>query len=122
MTMKPRSLSASTITGTNVENLQGENIGKIYDLMIDLQTGEVLYAVLSHGGFLGMGNDYFAVPVQALIASDRDEELFKLDIDKEILENAPGFDKDHWPEEPAADFTNTVYKHYGYERPRIPQM
>lgn len=120
--MKPRSLSASTITGTNVENLQGDSIGKIHDLMIDLETGEVLYAVLSHGGFLGIGNDFFAVPIQALVVSDRDEDLFKLDVDKEILETAPGFDKDHWPEEPATEFTNTVYKHYGYERHRMPHM
>lgn len=114
--MKPRALSSSTITGTNVENLKGDSIGEIYDLMIDLETGEVLYAVLSHGGFLGMGNDYFAVPMQALQFSDRDEDLIKIDIDKEVLENAPGFDKDNWPASPATDFTNTVYDHYGYER------
>ena len=120
--MKVQSLSASTISGTNVENLQGEDVGSIYDLMIDLERGEVLYAVLSHGGFLGMGNDYFAVPMQALTFSDRDENLIKIDVDKKVLENAPGFNKDNWPEHPSTDFTNSVYEHYGFERPQTPRM
>jgi len=120
--MKPQSLSASTITGTSVQNLQGDDVGSIYDLMIDLERGEVLYAVLSHGGFLGMGTDYFAVPMQALIFSDRDEDLIKVDIDKTILENAPGFNKDNWPEHPSTDFTNSVYEHYGFDRPQTPRM
>ena len=120
--MKPRSLSASSITGTNVQNLKGEDVGSIYDLMIDLERGEVLYAVLSHGGFLGMGNDYFAVPMQALTFSERDDDIIKIDVDKEVLENAPGFNKDDWPEHPSTDFTNSVYKHYGFERPGTPKM
>lgn len=114
--MKPRTLSASTITGTNVENLQGDNIGQIHDLMIDLERGEISYAVLSHGGFLGIGKDYFAVPLQALKFSDRDENLIKIDVDKEILENAPGFNKDNWPSHSSTDFTDSVHKHYGFER------
>ena len=114
--MNPMTLSASTLTGTNVENLQGESIGEIYDLMLDLERGEVLYAVLSHGGFLGMGNDYFAIPMQALSVSERDEDLLKVDVDKEILENAPGFDKDSWPAHSNTEFTNSVYQHYGFER------
>lgn len=120
--MKPISLSASTITGTSVENLQGDNIGDIYDLMIDLERGEILYAVLSHGGFLGMGNDYFAIPMQALMFSDRDEDLIKVDVDKQILENAPGFNKDDWPAHSNTEFTNSVYSHYGIERPQTLRM
>lgn len=114
--MKQHTLSTNTITGTSVENLQGDNIGEIYDLMIDLETGEVLYAVLSHGGFLGVGNDYFAIPLQALKFSDREENLIKVDIDKKVLEQAPGFNKDDWPTHASTDFTDSVYKHYDYER------
>ena len=114
--MKTHALSSSSITGTKVENLQGEKIGTIKDLMIDIQSGEVLYAVLSHGGFLGMGDDYFAIPMQAFIPSEKEKELFKLDVDEETLENAPGFNKDNWPGTHSTEFTDSVYNHYGYER------
>lgn len=114
--MKPRVLSSSTITGTKVENLKGNKIGNVKDLMIDLETGEVAYAVLSHGGFLGIGDDYFAVPLQAFKFSERDEKVIKLDIDEKILENAPGFNKDNWPSHSSSEFTDSVYRHYGYER------
>ena len=115
--MKNRILSASTISGTNVKNKKRENIGKIQDLMIDLETGDVVYAVLSFGGFLGIGDKYFAVPVEALnfTIKDSNREIM-LDISKERLENAPGFDKDHWPMEASPDFIQSVYDHYGYTR------
>lgn len=114
--MKPHTLSSSTLTGTKVQNLNGDKLGTIKDFMIDLETGQILYAVLSHGGFLGMGDDYFAVPMQAFKFSEKDGKVIKLDADEDTLENAPGFDKDNWPSTSSNDFTNRVYKHYGYER------
>lgn len=114
--MKPRTLSATTLTGTNVQNLQGEDIGHIKDLMIDLESGQVLYAVLSFGGFMGIGDDYFAIPMEALVFSEKEEDLIKIDIDEETLENAPGFDKDNWPRHSDDQFVNSVYDYYGYER------
>jgi len=65
--------------------------------MIDIPAGKVAYAVLSFGGFLGMGNKLFAVPWSAL-KLDEDKKHFILDVDKKKLENAPGFDKDNWPD------------------------
>lgn len=121
--MKPRTLSATTLTGTKVQNLKGENIGNIQDLMIDLETGQILYAVLSFGGFLGMGDDYFALPLEALIFSEKEEELIKIDIDKETLKDAPGFDKDNWPLQPTDEFLHSVYDYYGYEhKPSAPKF
>ncbi len=114
--MKPSVLSSSTLTGTKVENMHGDKLGSIHDLMIDLQTGEVLYAVLSHGGFLGIGDDYFAVPMQAFVFSEKNEKVIKLDVDEDVLNNAPGFNKNNWPSSSSSDFTDTVYSHYGYER------
>lgn len=114
--MKPITLSTSTLTGTKVENIRGDKLGSIKDLMIDLQSGEVLYAVLSHGGFLGIGTDYFAVPMQAFKFSKDDSKTIKLDVDDDVLDNAPGFDKDSWPSTSSTDFTDTVYEHYGYDR------
>lgn len=112
--MKNRILSASTINGTKVKNLADENIGEIQDLMINLETGNVEYAVLSFGGFLGIGDKYFAVPVEALQFSTRDREI-TLDVDKETLKNAPGFDKNDWPKEASFEFVQSMYNHYGYK-------
>jgi sporulation protein YlmC with PRC-barrel domain len=90
-------LSASTLAGDSVRNVAGENLGKIDEIMIDIPTGRVAYAVLSFGGFLGMGDKLFAVPWSALKV-DEDEKSFILNVDKRTLEQAPGFSKDHWPD------------------------
>lgn len=113
--MKSNVLPASDLLGFDVQNLQGKNIGKIQDLMFDVETGRVLYAVLSFGGFMGIGDDYFAIPLEAFILSDAEEDLVKIDINKEILKNAPGFDKDNWPTHADYEFVNTVYDYYGYD-------
>ncbi len=112
--MKNRILSASTINGTKVKNLADENIGEIEDLMINPENGRVEYAVLSFGGFLGIGDKYFAIPVEALKFSTKDKKI-TLDIDKETLKNAPGFDKNNWPQQASPEFLRSMYDHYGYE-------
>lgn len=115
--MNSRILSASTITGQNVYNLQDENIGDIKDLMIDLNNSEIAYAVISFGGFMGIGNKLFAMPLKAFQFSDHDKTI-RLDISKEKLENAPSFDKDNWPKTDDNEFVDSVYSHYGYEDQR----
>src|SRR5512144_1363209 len=90
-------MAADTLTGDKVVNRQKEDLGKIEHLMIDVEKGRVAYAVLSFGGFLGMGDKLFAIPWSALTI-DTDERTFILDIDKKLLEHAPGFDKAHWPD------------------------
>jgi hypothetical protein len=92
----PLFLTARTINGDKVINMTGEHLGKIEDLMIDLENGRVAYAVLSFGGFLGLGNKLFAVPWEALSVRPH-EHAFVLNVSKEILEKAGGFDKDNWP-------------------------
>lgn len=64
--MKSKILSSSTLTGQDVHNMNNENIGEIKDLMIDPNNGEIVYAVLSFGGFMGIGNKLFAIPMEAL--------------------------------------------------------
>jgi len=88
---------ASKINGTNVKNTAGENLGGIKDLVIDPESGHVVYAVVSFGGILGLGNKLFAIPWSVLHWT-RDKEYYVLDLDKETLKNAPGFDKKHWPD------------------------
>jgi hypothetical protein len=104
-------MGATTLAGDSVRNSAGENLGKVKELMIDLPTGRVAYAVLSFGGILNMGNKLFAVPWNALTL-DEDEKQFILDIDKSRLENAPGFDKDNWSDMADASWGQEIFSHY----------
>ncbi len=113
ITQGPSVLSASTLTGNRVENQAGEDLGKIEELMIDLNVGRVAYAVLSFGGFLGVGSKLFAVPWYALKV-DVEKKVFILNVDKEILKNAPGFDKDNWPDMTNVSWALGIHKYYGY--------
>ena len=106
--------TASKLIGDPVVNPRGENLGKIEDLVIDPKNSRIDYAVLSFGGFLGMGDKLFAVPLEAMKLSP-EERRFILDVDKERLKNAPGFDKDHWPDTSDRAFGTKVYSYYGYE-------
>jgi sporulation protein YlmC with PRC-barrel domain len=112
MRTTPSILSSSSISGDAVVNRMGDSLGKIEDLMIDLSEGQVAYAVLSFGGFLGMGNKLFAIPFDAL-ELDAVNRRFILDIPKERLEAAPGFDKDNWPDFADRRWGTSVYEHYG---------
>ena len=106
-----RVLSAGTLAGDRVRNSSGEDLGKVHDIMIDVPTGRVAYAVLSFGGVLGVGNKLFAVPWSSLML-DEDEKEFVLDIDKRRLENAPGFDKDNWPDMADPSWRSQVFDYY----------
>ena len=108
-------LSSSSITGTNVTNPKGENLGEVKDLMIDTQSGTVNYAVLSFGGFLGLGDKYFAIPFEAFSVNET-TETFVLNVDKDVLKNAPGFDKNNWPQTSDQTYWNNLYNHYGVTR------
>ena len=92
-----RVLAASTLTKDPVRNSQGEDLGKIEEIMIDIPTGKVAYAVLSFGGILGMADKLFAIPWSAL-ALNQDTQEFVLDVSRAVLEGAPGFDRNHWPD------------------------
>lgn len=104
-------LSASTLNGTSVHNTAGEDLGHVEDIMIDFSEGRVAYVVLSFGGFLGIGDKLFAVPLEALNLDTNHENVI-FDISKERLENAPGFDKNNWPTTPNYDWYNTIYSYY----------
>jgi sporulation protein YlmC with PRC-barrel domain len=108
-------VSASKIIGEAVENRQKENLGKIHELVIDAKEGRLAYAVLSFGGFMGMGNKLFALPWKAFEFSNTENKLI-LNVDKRKLETAPGFDKDaKWPDFADRTWGDSIYKYYGYE-------
>jgi sporulation protein YlmC with PRC-barrel domain len=85
------------IIGSKVVNMKGENLGVIKDIVIDIDTGSILYAVLDFGGFLGIGSKLFPVPWKALAALPS-EGIFFLNRSKEQLEKAPGYDKNSLPD------------------------
>lgn len=107
-------LSASSLKGTHVHNPAGDHLGSVEDIMLDLHTGSVSYAVLSFGGFMGFGNKLFAIP-WSILEVDMDKEQVIVDMDKESLKDAPGFDKDNWPLTPDPDWLESVYSYYSID-------
>jgi sporulation protein YlmC with PRC-barrel domain len=105
-------ISASKLTGGNVKNADGEHLGDIKEIMIDTETGRVAYAVLSFGGFLGMGDKLFAIPWSALRSHLTEPSAFVLSVNKERLAAAPGFDKSNWPDFADRKWGGSIYEHY----------
>ena len=111
----PNVISTSSIIGDNVVNRAGEGLGKIEELMLDLEKGRVAYAVLSMGSLgVGMGEKLFAIPFEAL-KLDATREHFTLDVDKDKMRNAPSFDKNNPPQASDRTWGAQVYKFYGYK-------
>jgi sporulation protein YlmC with PRC-barrel domain len=108
----PRLMGANTLIGNDVYSKDDEDLGDIKEIMLDTASGEICYAVLSYGGFLGMGEKLFAVPWQAL-SLDPENKRFILDVDSSKLESAPGFDKDNWPNMADETWANSVHSYYG---------
>lgn len=111
----PHLMGADTLIGEDVYNRQNESLGDIKEIMIDMQRGQIAYAVLSFGGVLGMGNKLFAVPWQSL-ELDTGNKRFVLDTSKDRLKAAPGFDKDNWPDMASADFGTQIHGFYGTQQ------
>ena len=104
-------VKASSMIGTDVVNPKGDNLGDVKEVVIDPRTGKVAYAVVSFGGFLGMGEKLFAIPFSAFEYNVEKNE-YVLDISKEKLTAAPGFDPDHWPSMTEEKWNRDVYKYY----------
>ena len=105
-------ISSEKVDGTPVVNKEGEQLGKIHHFMVGKRDGKVRYAVMTYGGFLGMGEDYFPLPWDAL-TYDTDLGGYVVDIDKERLsrDKAPSFKRN---EEPNFDseFDNRIRIYY----------
>ncbi|WP_298626129.1 PRC-barrel domain-containing protein [uncultured Legionella sp.] len=104
-------VKASEVTGVDVKNLNDENLGKINEVVIDKATGRVSYLVLDFGGILGFGNKFFAIP-WSMFTYNEEEDCFNLNLEKERLKDAPGFDKDHWPNFTARDVSTSIDQFY----------
>ncbi|RYY01621.1 MAG: PRC-barrel domain containing protein [Gammaproteobacteria bacterium] len=107
----PRLMGADTLNGNDVYNTAEEDLGDIKEIMLDVASGKVAYAVLSFGGVLGLGEKLFAVPWTSL-KLDTANKRFILDVSKERLENAPGFDKDDWPDMTDRNWVDSINNFY----------
>lgn len=104
-----------------VVDCDGEHVGELQDIVLYMPTGQVAYAVLSFGGsFMGWKNKLFAVPWEALTREPDEtqheghhDRLFMLNVDKKQLEQAPGFDRDNWPDVEDLGWLVPVYEFYG---------
>jgi sporulation protein YlmC with PRC-barrel domain len=105
---------ARDVIGMTVKNNQDERLGKVEDLAIDLPSGRVLQAIISVGGFAGVGDTLIAVPPGAL-QRDAEHKILRLDADKEKLKNAPRFETSKWAEDSDSTHLSKVYSYYGEE-------
>jgi sporulation protein YlmC with PRC-barrel domain len=113
----PALMGADTLLGEDVVNAADDKLGDIKEIMLDMTTGQVAYAVLAFGGFLGMGEKLFAVPWQALHL-DTAAKRFVLNVDKDRLKSAPGFNKDSWPDMSDIGWANSIHTFYGTDPSR----
>ncbi|HMM67972.1 MAG TPA: PRC-barrel domain-containing protein [Dokdonella sp.] len=96
MTNTAKFMSATTLIGDGIRNPQNETLGDLKEIMMDTASGKIAYGVVSYGGILGMGDKLFAVPWSAF-SIDHDNHKLVLNVSKDRLKDAPGFDKDNWP-------------------------
>ena len=104
-------ISASRVNGTAVYNIAGENIGKIDDVMIDKTSGNVAYAIMSFGGFLGMGNSYHPVPWPVL-KYDTGLGGYVVNLSKEQLQASPSYTTGDEPDWDDRGYDKHVYNYY----------
>jgi len=104
-------IAASKVNGTNVYNAQGEHLGSIYDVMLDKRSGNVAYAVMSFGGFLGIGEEYHPLP-WSVLNYDTAQGGYVVNVDKESLEGAPRYtdsDYERWDD---PEYTRSIDDYY----------
>jgi hypothetical protein len=110
-----RLIASNKVEGTAVYNQQRERLGSIHNFMVDKMSGQVEYAVLSFGGFLGMGSDYYPLPWNVL-TYDTDQGGYVVNLDKSVLEKAPRYAQDNEPSFDR-DYAQEVYGYYGVNYP-----
>jgi sporulation protein YlmC with PRC-barrel domain len=104
-------IAADKVSGTNVYNRAGENVGTIDDVMIDKRSGKVAYAVMSFGGFLGMGENYHPVPWSQL-HYDTNQGGYLVNLSRAQLEGAPTYAPGTDPGWGNRDYETRLHKYY----------
>ncbi len=108
-------LVSKNLIGCKVVNPSQQELGSIEDVALDLTNGQIVYAILSFGGFLGLGEKKFAMPWEAFYLDTAQDETVVLDVPKEKLENAPGLE-DELPTVAQWEYVDNIYQHYGYAK------
>lgn len=106
-------IAASKVNGTAVYNTAGEKLGSVYDVMIDKRSGRTEYAIMSFGGFLGIGDSYHPLPWQSLTYDER-QGGYVVNIDRSRLEGAPSYsstESDRWAD---PGYGREVNGYYGF--------
>lgn len=111
--IRPNTLGATTITGHLVRDKNGEEVGRIDDVLIDLESGCIAYAVLTFDTMFPGDTRLFAVPWEALTLSSK-RHHFILEADRPLLTLAPGFERDQWPDA-TYEWLGEIYAYYGLE-------
>jgi sporulation protein YlmC with PRC-barrel domain len=104
-------VKSAEVIGVTVKNPEGDKLGKIEEIVLDKLSGQVHYVVLSFGGILGMGDKFFAFPWKS-ISYSKDDKSFILNVSKDKLKGAPGFDKDHWPDMAQEQWARDIKDYY----------
>lgn len=104
-------VKSDQVIGREVVNLENEDLGIVEELVLNKQTGETAYVVLSFGGIMGLGDKYFALPWSSLTYNPK-QECFVVKMGKEELKNAPGFDKNNWPNMADPTWQKTITTFY----------
>ena len=107
------SIAADRVEGTEVYNLQGEHLGEVADVLIDKQSGKVAYAVMSFGGFLGIGEKYHPVP-WSMLKYDTNQGGYVVPLDKNVLKGAPAYDRDE------INYTDRAWNSRVYDYYKVP--
>ncbi len=105
------SLSATTLVGDPVLDISGERVGRLEDLMIDIENGVIAYAVVSFGGIMGIGAEFYPVPWRALMI-DTETRSARLEMDQEYIKDAPPMDKREWPVAIDYAWLGGIYDYY----------
>ena len=108
----PELMGADTLIGNHVHNLQDEHLGEIKEIMLDMRTGNIAYAVMAFGGVFTLDEKLFAEPWEALTL-DTVNKRFTLNLDKERIEEAPGFNSDQWPNMANQTWASQIHTYYG---------
>lgn len=107
-----RLISSEKVAGSKVENIKGDSLGHIEEIMVDKISGRVAYAVLNYGSFLGMGGKLFALPWD-ILKYNTDRDAYVIDLPEDRLKSAPSFEASDWPDLGNRDYGKRIHDYYG---------
>lgn len=90
-------LLLSSFVGSNIISREGDTLGRLHDVMIDISSGKIEYVIIEFGGFLGLNQKYFTMLFDALTLAQEHRHAFIIDETKESMKRFLSFDKEHLP-------------------------